>query len=448
MYILALMWAFLHEDDPKIHDRQPPVVAPPYRASIDGPYEGVPFEALRVTLMSWLPLGEFGSHASGNDCWGYTSPSGREYAIIGLEQGTSFVEVTDPGNAQIVRSHIGPTSLWRDIKVYQHYAYAVSEGGMGIQIFDMSAIDQGTVTYVGNVDDWASPNTHNVAIDIQSGFLYRCGGGGWGLRIYSLANPANPVLVGNWNLRYVHDAQVVTYLEGPYAGRRIAFCNAGLNNGWALTGLTILDVTHKSAPQQLAHLQYPSPGYSHQGWLSPDRNFFYLNDETDESSYGMTTTTRIIQVTDLQQPVVVGSYTNGNTAIDHNLYTKDDLLFLSNYRSGLRVYRSDGSGGLTEVAYFDTYPGSDSANYNGLWSNYPYFESGTVIGSDLERGLFVWQLDLAPPFGDLNGDFIVDMTDLMLGVAGWWSCPEPCQGDLNHSAQTDMIDLVTLANLL
>ena len=48
-----------------------------------------------------------------------------------------------------------------------------------------------------------------------------------------------------------------------------------------------------------------------------------------------------------------------------------------------------------EVAYFDTFPQNDNANFNGLWSNYPFFPSGTVIGSDLEKGLFVWRLGAA-----------------------------------------------------
>jgi len=43
-------------------------------------------------------------------------------------------------------------------------------------------------------------------------------------------------------------------------------------------------------------------------------------------------------------------------------------------------------------AYFDTYPEDDNPSFNGLWNNYPYFASGTIIGSDIEKGLFVWRL--------------------------------------------------------
>merc|ERR1711879_1032729 len=44
---------------------------------------------------------------------------------------------------------------------------------------------------------------------------------------------------------------------------------------------------------------------------------------------------------------------------------------------------------MGEVAYFDVWPDSDSARFNGAWSTYPFFNSGTVIISSIEGGLFV-----------------------------------------------------------
>lgn len=400
----ALVWgcafavcsaAFGHQDDPKILDREPRYEGPGWRRAIDGQRGGPAFDASGVTLMSWLPLGEFGSHTSGNDCWGYVSQSGREYAIIGLSDGTGFVEVTDPGNAQLVSVITGPNSLWRDIKVYQNYAYAVSEGGSGIQVINLANIDSGSVTLVRTVTTGGTTATHNVALDEDSGFLYRCGGENNGLRIYSLADPSNPTLVASWTTRYVHDCHVVTFTSGPYAGKQIAYCCTGYNGGWTETGLDILDVTNKSNIVPVSRLLYSTPGYSHQGWLSPDRQYFYLGDELDEQTYGYSTRTRVINVADINNPFEVGWYTNGNTSIDHNMYTTDDFVFAANYRSGLRVFDRSNPESPVEVAYFDTYPGSDSANFNGLWSNFPYFPSGTIIGSDLERGLFVWRLELS-----------------------------------------------------
>jgi choice-of-anchor B domain-containing protein len=391
--LLATCTAGAHEDPRFTEDRQPRYEGPGYRASQGGDIPPI-YRSVGLNLRSWIPLPEFGPNVtSGNDCWGYTSPSGKEYALIGLSNGTGFVDITTPADAQIVAHRTGPTSLWRDIKVYGHHAYVVSEGGGGIQIFDMSQIDDGIVTTLPSA---ASGATHNVVIDEVSGFLYRTGGSGGpaGLRIYDLADPTSPAFVGQWNLRYIHDAQVVTYTGGPYADREIAFCFSESGPGGGSPGVDILDVTNKSNIIHLSLGQYSSPAFSHQGYLSPDRRYLYLNDELDEVNFGGTTQTRILDVSDLSNPIQVATFTNGNTSIDHNMYTIGDIIFAANYRSGLRVFDATDPVNLVEIGYYDTYPPDDHADFNGLWSTYPYFPSGTVIGSDLEKGLFVWTTSL------------------------------------------------------
>ena len=52
-------------------------------------------------------------------------------------------------------------------------------------------------------------------------------------------------------------------------------------------------------PPIFSHAAY----YSHQGWLSPDRQLIYLNDEVDESANGNPPTTRIIDGSDLASDV-------------------------------------------------------------------------------------------------------------------------------------------------
>lgn len=364
----------------------------------------VAFTSSNVQLMSWLPLSDFNvGTTSGNDCWGYTSPSGREYAIIGLSNGTGFVEVTDPGAAQLLSFQTGPTSLWHDIKVYGDNAYSVSEGGSGIQIFDMSAIDSGTVTLVNTITTGGCTTaSHNVAIDTTSGYLYRCGGSGGpcaggapqGLVIYNLAaNPNNPPFVTTWTNRYVHDAVVVVSTRpGPLNGAQLAFCAADDNSGGGTANLHILNVTNKASITTVATAAYTSNAFSHQVWLTPDQRYAYLNDEADESSFGFTTRTRIFDVSNPASPVFLGFFTSGVSAIDHNLYVTADKIFEANYRSGLRVFNNTTPTAPTVYGFFDTYEADDLADFNGMWSNYPFFPSGTVIGSDLEKGLFVFRL--------------------------------------------------------
>jgi len=425
-----------HEGDPKLQDRKAPNPSPAYRTPRPSDMLGLTldvlppqpgFAAQDVNLLSWLPLGDLDGAASGNDCWGYTAPSGREYAIIATSSSTIFVEISDPLNPTVIAIRSGPNSLWRDVKVYQDHAYSVSEGGGGIQIFSMANIDSGSVPQVGTIDDVGISSTHNVAINEDSGFLYRAGGTDRGLRIYSLANPASPSFVAAWDVRYVHDVQVVTHTTGPMAGKEIAYACSGFGGGFTNTGLDILDVTNKGNIQILKNVFYPNPAYSHQGWLSADRTLFYLGDELDEDG-SLPTTTHVIDVATPASASALTSFTNGNQAVGHNLYTEGDLIYAANYTSGMRIFDTSADPlNPTEVGFFDTAPGGDGDSFNGLWSVYPYFPSGVVIGSDLESGLFVWyvgeaQLILTLPAGapsllDPNGQTItVEITESSPGL--------------------------------
>lgn len=414
--LLAPVWALTglaygHDDDPKILHRKPPVPGPGYMRglTLGAPSTGggtvtqslggggTNFPSQHVTLRAWLSLGDLGGAASGNDIWGYASPSGREYAIIGTSNGVNVVEVTNPDLPVIVETIAGPNSLWRDIRTFQDRAYVVSEGGSGIQVLDLSSIDAGTVTLEGTVTTGGATSTHNVSVDVVSGFLYRCGGNGHGLRIYDLADPSNPTYVAAWNDRYVHDAQIVTYTTGPMAGRQIAYCCAGFNSGWTEPTLSIVDVTNKQSLQVLGHLPYPGRAYSHQGWLSEDRTLFYLGDELDENGSIMTTT-HVFDVADPANASYVGLFSNGQVSIGHNMFTAHGLLYQANYTSGLRIFDATTNPlAPTEVAYFDSEPTSAAATFNGMWGCYPYLPSRTIVCSDMERGLFVLTYD--PPAG-------------------------------------------------
>ncbi len=48
-----------------------------------------------------------------------------------------------------------------------------------------------------------------------------------------------------------------------------------------------------------------------------------------------------------------------------------------------------GNTNLVQAGYFDTYPSGDSKAYRSAWSVYPFFESGSVIVSSIDEGLFV-----------------------------------------------------------
>ncbi len=345
------------------------------------------FAASKVTLYKNFPPSEFGAQ-SGNTVWGYVSPSGREYALMGFNTNMAVFEVTDPNNVKHIGSIPHKPGLWADIKVYKHAAYVVTEtANTGIQVVDLSRVDEGEVKLVKTV---MSPGrSHTIAVDEVSGYLYTCGsreGTGTTMAFDLKKDPLDPVQVGMKTLTpvYQHEAQVVTYTEGPYKGRQIFF------GGGEGRGLEIWDVTDKDDSKLVRRVAYPFVGYCHQGWLSSDKKYFYVNDEFDETTSNLATRTLVFDVSVLENAELVATYTTGKPAVDHNLYLRNDFVFHANYTTGLWIYDANEDPLRPQLrGFFDTHPESDSAQFEGAWSNYPFLPSGTMLISDINRGLFV-----------------------------------------------------------
>src|SRR5688500_13839242 len=90
--LMVIAPVLAHVDDPKERDKQKPYVGPGYKSGAGG-IAGSPidFPAENVHLLAWLPLGDFNpGNTSCATVEGYVSPSGREYAIVGMSDGTGF----------------------------------------------------------------------------------------------------------------------------------------------------------------------------------------------------------------------------------------------------------------------------------------------------------------------------------------------------------------------
>ncbi|MBT5097163.1 MAG: choice-of-anchor B family protein, partial [Candidatus Marinimicrobia bacterium] len=367
------------------------------------------YDCKDLDLMAFLSPAELtnGSNTELNDIWGWTdSTTSKEYALVGLLLGVSFVDVTDPINPFVIG--VLPTetvsSLWRDIKVYKDHAFIVADNvyNHGVQIFDLTqlrGVTEFTVfekTYhydkVGSV--------HNIAINEETGYAYAVGIGSasqseymCGAHIIDINDPSNPTYsgclgdesTGRYGDGYVHDGQFVIY-RGPdsdYYGKEIAFTSNE-------TALGIADVTDKSNLKIISKFDQLNFGYVHQGWLSEDHRYFFVNDELNEySGVDKEQTTVIFDVTDLDSPKVLTIYKSGLNTIDHNNYVVGSLLYQSNYSTGLRVLNINNVEDPVEVAYFDTYKAGDIPSFVGSWSNYPFFSSGTIIVSSIEEGLYI-----------------------------------------------------------
>ena len=362
-----------------------------------------------VDLLSFMPLADVGgdrSNSAANDIWGWTSSTGKEYAILGRVFGTSFVDISDPQNPVYLGelpTHGAFGSSWRDIKTYNDHAFIVSEASQsGMQVFDLTQLKSVTnppVTFSETTHYNQNSSAHNIVINEDSGYAYLVGAArknscSGGLHMIDISNPASPSFAGCFSTDgYTHDAQCVNYTgpDADHQGKEIC-----LNSNEDT--ITIVDVSNKSNPVQLSRTGYTGSAYTHQGWLTEDQVYFLLDDELDEQNSNHNTRTRIWNVSDLDNPSLVGFSDGPTTAIDHNQYVKGGYSYQANYRAGLRIMDMSNvdSGSLSEAAYFDIYPADNAAQFNGAWSNYPYFDSGVVIVSGIEQGLFILRPNLGP----------------------------------------------------
>ncbi|MFT5564739.1 MAG: choice-of-anchor B domain-containing protein [Myxococcota bacterium] len=373
-----------------------------------------------------------------SDIWGWTSPTtGDEFVLFGKTNGTAIYNITDPTDPEYYGEipTIAGTLLWHDIKVFGDHAYIASESvGAGIVVFDLTQLDSmsaaafpffpiaPTNRFVPNGSDLTDTSVHNLVIDTDNGILYLVGGnagiviGGvcdGGLYAMDLNQSlTNPPFLGCFaaaptvetvdgaevttDNAYTHDAQCAAYI-GPdtdYAGKDICVVANEEIIAW-------VDVTDPTAMTEISRISYGFVSYAHQGWMSEDQTVYFHGDELDELDFPedvSNTRTIVVDMSDLDNPVLDFIESHDTVSIDHNMYTHNGLLYQSNYTAGLRVFDVRDLSGtldadmLTEVAFFDTYPDDDDApvtEFNGTWSVYPYFASGTIAVTGIGEGLFL-----------------------------------------------------------
>lgn len=386
------------------------------------------FPCRNVDLYAHVDISELSGDKL-SDIWGWIDPeTGKEYAIIGLINGVDIVDVTEPSEPIVVGFIPEPNapstksvpylahddgdgglkgdSNWRDMKVHKNTLYIVSEQATyGLQFFDLTQLrdvenppvefsDFGRYTEFGNA--------HNIFINEESEYLYvvgstigiQCSERG-GLHMIDISSPNQPEFAGCYVEEnaggftangYIHDTQCVQY-SGPDAdhhGKEICF-----NSSEKV--FVISDVTNKNDPITISIDTYPTASYIHQGWLSEDQRFFFMNDELDERNFHTNTRTFVWDLQDLDQPEMIGHYQHDTPSIDHNLYVKNDLMYQTNYTAGLRILdiSDPAPENISEVAYFDTTPQNESLTFTGLWSVYPWLSGDKIIVSDVNQGLFI-----------------------------------------------------------
>ena len=371
------------------------------------------FDCNDIELLAYIPISlltapEAARGIRANDNWGWTdSETGREYALVGRNDGTSFIDITDPTNPVLIgdlpKTPNTPRSqLWRDIKTYGDHAFIVADGAgaHGMQVFDLArlrdVLDPPVVfdpdlLYQGDGLNVVE-SSHNIIINEETGFAYLTSRGCAGMHMVDISEPMEPTFVGCSEPGGTHDAQCIVY-RGPdesYRGREICLRMSG-------NRFQISDVTDKSSPLELSTASHPNPAYMHQGWVTEDHRYFIMDDESDVIAGNVETTRTLIwELDDLEDPILVKEFFGSLPASAHNLYVKGDFTYQANYRYGLHILDISDPLNPVEVGMFDTSPFETGPGFGGAWSTYPFFDSGTILVTSMQEGLFMLKKRVRP----------------------------------------------------
>ena len=354
------------------------------------------FPCHKIDLLAHVPI--TATEGGGvSDVWGWADPeTGNEYAILGGSGGVYFYDVTKPTTPVYLGRMLGKADValpWVEIEVLNDHAYIVCDlSPCGLQIFDLKRLTgvesavpiwrPDVVLEIGTYHSIASnPETNHIFLNGPAAVV------GTPL-IFDVSVPLAPVPVGGMlDDGYTHDSLCTIYkgVDKKYKGNEICF-------NFNEDTVTIYDVTaNPMQPVQLARETYETANYVHSGALTKDQSYLISTDEGDETALGNPSTLYIWDVRKLTAPKLIGSFVAKSASIDHNVYSEQDALYHANYVNGFRILdmKDAAKAKLEEVAWFDTRPESDLAEFSGAWAAYPYLPSGNVLVGDMGGAFFV-----------------------------------------------------------
>lgn len=306
-----------------------------------------------------------------SNIWGWTAPGGEEYVILGSFDGTYLIDITDPSSPDELQFIDGNNSTWRQIAVWDHYAYVVNESGGGLLCIDLSGLP-GTAAYAFSDADGAGLTTaHQVWAD-ENGYVYVFGSnldGGSSVILNANADPMDPPMVGSTDTWYVHHG----FARGD------TLYESNIYQGW----FSVWDVSDKSMPVLLATQETPGT-FTHNVVPSDNGQFLFT---TDEKSNGSLAAYDISDLSDIQYQSEFRA-NPGTSSIPHYAWYFDGFVVTAWYKDGVIITDATHPEFMIKTGYYDTHPGSGSG-FSGAWGCYPYFPSGTLVVSDISEGFFV-----------------------------------------------------------
>jgi choice-of-anchor B domain-containing protein len=359
-----------------------------------------------ATLLSRVPA----SGVAGN--WGYVAPDGSRYALMGTAAGVMVIDLRNPAAPRVVDEVAGPTNTpspgiyWRELRVYGHHAYVVSEQTNvrgGIMIIDLSGLPA-SVRYVKSVvPQDGELAAHSVDIDVARGLLYLqratnhaghhaaprakalhgagtekpghpVGGPNDGsIEVWDLsADPENPTYLTTFNQnRSVHDMTAV--------GNRVYVAEGNASS------FSVWDVSDPHAPQFVVRWSVPGH-FAHNIWPSGDASFVVT---TEEIPHGLPA--RVWQLNGAAAPTLLSSFKSGS-GTPHNVVMEGRMAYLSHYTEGAVAVDLTNPASPQIVARVDTNPYTGSG-LAGCWGIYKFPGEPLMSCSDIDFGYHLIRID-------------------------------------------------------
>ena len=308
-----------------------------------------------------------------SDVWGYEK-EGSEFALVGVYNGISVVDVTNSSTLVELAFFDGPESIWRDLKTWGDYLYCINETNGGLQIVNLAEVISGDLnpTYIENTT-LGFTTAHNIFID-KSGILYVFGSNysTGGCEMYDLTtDPENPTFLGVFDDYYFHDGMV----------RGDTLWGGAIYGGV----FSVIDVSDKANPEIIGSHATPNT-FSHNCWISDDGDYLFT---TDEVSGAYVAAYDVSDLDDIQEVDRIQAWSGYSDVIPHNTHVDGDFIITSYYTDGVSIVDISNPSNLIEVGYYDTSDDFSGDGFNGAWGAYPWLPSGNILVTDIENGLFV-----------------------------------------------------------
>ena len=357
-----------------------------------------PYAASNFTLVGHLDpetqLNQYGDKYSG--CWGwYQASKNKEYAIACSSKGTYFVDITVPSTPTVSSFRIGQVTgaTWRETKTYQNYCYVVSDdpgNNNSLQIFDMQYLPDSVHKVY---DSHALFNRgHTLWVDGNKLYVAAASAGTntfSSMSVYSLANPANPILMRKLS----QDYPIINYVHDMFVRNDTVYASC------ANQGLYIFKLMANNTFSLLGSLtSYPYSGFNHSSGLTPDGQTLVF---TDEVPAGLPI--KVANVSNFSNIQILATTNQFPQTTPHNPFiVNNQYCFMSSYQDGLQLYDISTPSAPFLAGYFDTYPQAGGNNntwpsggdYEGQWGAYPYYPSRSIFALDESNGIFILKTHL------------------------------------------------------